>query len=145
MFNTKREDVREFFWSLFDREREFVKADRNSVISMPDGSRIPYPIENYAYLFDDTTLNAIISDVISLKKEVNRPDNFGDFLKKMFGQTLYELYFRPYNEKIWRRDLSQVPLAWLEGKLPMPSPEEIVFNNIRKIAEKKICSQFVLV
>ncbi len=137
VFNTKREDVREFFWSLFDREREFVKADRNSVISMPDGSRIPYPIENYAYLFDDTTLNAIISDVISLKKEVNRPDNFGDFLKKMFGQTLYELYFRPYNEKIWRRDLSQVPLAWLEGKLPMPSPEEIVFNNIRKIAEKK--------
>lgn len=27
------------------------------------------------------------------------PKNFEEFLKIRFGETLYELYFKPYNEK----------------------------------------------
>ena len=50
---------------------------------------------------------------------------------------MYDIYFQPYNEKVWRRDLTKVPLSWLEGKLPMPSVEEILFNNIKKVEEKK--------
>lgn len=47
------------------------------------------------------------------------------------------MYFQPYNEKVWRRDLTKVPLSWLEGKLPMPTVEEMIFNNIKKVEEKK--------
>ena len=50
--------------------------------------------------------------------------------------TLYKIYFQPYNEKVWRRDLKQVPLSWLEGKLPMPTVEEMVYNNINHVKEK---------
>lgn len=64
------------------------------------------------------------------------PKNFEEFLKGRFGNTLYKLYFKPYNEKVWRRDLTQVPLTWLEGKLPMPTVEEIIFNNMNHVEEK---------
>lgn len=136
VFNTKRADVLDLFWMLFNREEEFAKADRNSVVFMPDGNRIPYPIENHAYMFDDDTLKSIISDIIRIRENKYDPQNFKEFLINKFGETLYRLYFEPYNEKIWRRDLSDVPLSWLEGKLPMPTPEEMVYNNIRRVKEK---------
>lgn len=63
-------------------------------------------------------------------------DNFEEFLKKRFGMTLYQLYFNPYNKKIWRKELNKVPISWLEGKLPMPTVEEIFFNNMNHIKEK---------
>lgn len=136
VFNTKRADVLDLFWTLFNREEEFAKADRNSVVFMPDGNRIPYPIENHAYMFYDDTLKSIISNITRIRENNYDPQNFKEFLINKFGKTLYRLYFEPYNEKIWRRDLSDVPLSWLEGKLPMPTPEEMVYNNIRRVKEK---------
>ncbi len=137
VFNTKRTEVLEWFWSFFDRESEFTKATRNSVVFMPNGQKIPYPIENHAYLLNDHSFIPFLKDMTNPIIHDYEISNFQDFLKDRFGKTLYELYFKPYNEKVWRRDLSQVPLSWLEGKLPMPSREEIIYNNVRRIEEKK--------
>lgn len=137
IFNSKRQEVLDWFWSKFDREEEFTKADRNSVVFMPNGAEIPYPIENHAYLMDAETQKAIVADLIKMAKEEGyEPENFEDFLKHRFGETLYRLYFKPYNEKVWRRDLRQVSLSWLEGKLPMPTVAEIIYNNMNHVKEK---------
>lgn len=34
VFNSKRQDVLDWFWSKFNRDEEFSKADRNSVVFM---------------------------------------------------------------------------------------------------------------
>lgn len=137
VFNSKRQDVLDWFWSQFDREIEFSKADRNSVVFMDDDKEIPYPIENHMYLFDADTQKRFIANLVEMAKNENaEPHNFEEFLKGRFGDTLYQMYFQPYNEKVWRRDLRQVPLSWLEGKLPMPTVEEMIFNNINHVKEK---------
>lgn len=136
VFNSKRKDVLDWFWSFFDREHEFSMAERNSVIFMR-GKRIPYPIENHVYLFEKEIQLSVINDLLELEKHSNgTPVNFEDFLKWRFGETLYELYFKPYNRKVWRRDLRHVPLTWLEGKLPMPTVQEIIFNNFNHVEER---------
>ena len=56
-------------------------------------------------------------------------------MKGRFGQTLYDIYFQPYNYKVWRRDLTKVPLSWLAGKLPMPTVEEMIYNNMNHVEE----------
>ena len=139
VFNTKNQEVLDFFWSFFDKEREFTLSDRNSVVAMPDGKWVPYPIENHAYLLDEETVHSFISDLLQIKVTEGKaePSNFEEFLSNRFGKTLYQLYFRPYNEKVWRRDLTKVPLSWLEGKLPMPTVEEMLYNNIKKVEEKQ--------
>ena len=137
VFNSKKEDVLNWFWTLFNREKEFSKADRNSVVFMEDGKEVPYPIENHAYLLDKENQLLFIDDLLQI--ELNKgdvPTNFEEFLKGRFGKTLYELYFKPYNEKVWRRDLKKVPLTWLEGKLPMPTVEEMIYNNMNHVEEK---------
>ena len=137
VFNSKLPHVLVWFWSLFDKDEEFVKAERNSVVFMSDGCEVPYPIENHAYQLPDDMVKSFVTDLVLMaqqdRKEVS---NFEEFLINRFGKTLYEAYFRPYNNKIWRRPLSDVPISWLEGKLPMPTVEEIIYNNIKKVKEK---------
>ncbi len=137
VFNTKRKDVMDWFWSFFDQNNQFTKALRNSSVFLPNGMEIPYPIENHAYLLDKVVGKDIVADLVIMAKGNNKePENFEEFLKERFGETLYKLYFQPYNEKVWRRDLTKVPLSWLEGKLPMPTIEEIIYNNIYHIKEQ---------
>ena len=114
VFNSKRQDVLDWFWKQFDMQTEFVSAKRHSVIELGE-QMIPYPIENNVWRLDEGIQAQFYSDL----------------------QEMDQLYFRPYNEKIWRRDLSKVPLSWLEGKLPMPTIQEMRFNNANRVEEKQ--------
>ena len=139
VFNSKRQDVLEWFWKQFSKENEFIRTDRNSVVAMDNQFFIPYPIENHISYFDDKTIEMCIKDWLQMdsSEQGNSDVDFESFLLNRFGKTLYNIYFGPYNEKIWKRSLKNVPIEWLDGKLPMPTVEEMFFNNIKQIKEKK--------
>lgn len=138
VFNTKNIRVQDWFWSVFDKDRDFIKTDRHSAVCLPNGAFVEYPIENHVYQLDVETQKGFYADVEQMMQTPpSTPTDFGDFLLKRFGRTLYDLYFRPYNAKVWRRDLSEVPLEWLEGKLPMPTPEEMLVANREHLEEKQ--------
>ena len=142
VFNSHRQNVLDWFWSHFNRENEFIKTDRNSVVFLDEVGNIPYPIENHIYLFDYNTQKSFYEDLDEIDRvkgfeaKFTDYDSFGDFLRWRFGRTLYNLYFQPYNEKVWRRDLTSVPMSWMEGKLPMPTTQEMRDNNANKVEEK---------
>ena len=136
VFNSKRKDVLDWFWGRFDREQEFHKAERYSVVFMPGNRVVPYPVENHVYYFPQDVQKKVIEEIMEIKAGGKAPENFEEFLIGRFGRTLYEQYFKPYNTKVWRRPLADIPLDWLEGKLPMPTPEEILFNNFNHVEEK---------
>ncbi|NDW09093.1 NAD(P)/FAD-dependent oxidoreductase [Dysgonomonas sp. 520] len=133
VFNSRNQDVLEWFWSHFNRDEEFIKVKRNSKIFFQN-KIIGYPIENYIYNFDKETVTSIVKELTEHEENDKispfEYPNFEEFLKSNFGETLYNLYFKPYNNKIWRTDLSTVPMQWLEGKLPMPNFQEIMVSNI---------------
>ena len=133
VFNSKRQDVLDWFWKFFDKGKEFLHATRNATISIND-SFVGYPIENNIYMMNDPIVKSIIDDLLKLSDK-HEPQNFEEFLINRFGQTLYNIYFRPYNKKIWRKDLKDIPLSWLEGKLPMPSVTEIIHHNFKHTGE----------
>ena len=138
VFNTKRQNVLDWFWSKFNRDEEFQKSDRNAVVYLNEELAVPYPIENHIYMCDTEFQKSVIEDLLDITAgEKREPENFEEFLMQRFGKSLYERYFKPYNEKVWKRDLKKVPLSWLEGKLPMPTVNEIMFNNINKVKEKE--------
>lgn len=130
VFNSRRQDVLDWFWKFFDKDKEFIKALRNAIVIMPDRKLVGYPIENHVYMMEDKIIKSFISDLCTISKSMDCVvNNFEDFLKNRFGNTLYQLYFKPYNEKVWQKNLKEVPISWLEGKLPMPTVEEIIYNN----------------
>lgn len=149
VFNSKRQDVLDWFWSKFNRDQEFAKADRNACVFMDKGNDslhptgIPYPIENHIYFFEESIQKSFYEDLEEIDniKGVDAKftdyESFGDFLRWRFGKTLYAMYFEPYNKKVWRRNLESVPMSWMEGKLPMPTTQEMRHSNANKVKEKK--------
>lgn len=137
VFNTKNEAVKQWFWARFNREKDFIKADRHSAVCLENGRFVDYPIENHVYQLDAEIQRQFYLDLDQMVKGPGvEPKNFDEFLRFRFGKTLYDLYFKPYNDKVWRRDLESIPLSWLQGKLPMPTPEEMREANEKRIEEK---------
>ncbi len=140
VFNSKNQEVLNWFWNNFDKEGEFIAAKRNAKILLKD-QFIGYPIENFLYQLDANVVKSILNELLD-KIQFGKDDitsiNFEDFLINNFGTTLYELYFKPYNNKIWKYDLSVIPLDWLEGKLPMPEIRTILINNILRAKEESM-------
>ncbi|WP_083631480.1 protoporphyrinogen/coproporphyrinogen oxidase [Labilibacter marinus] len=135
VFNTKVEKVNDWFWNRFNKEQDFIATKRNAGIFMQE-QFLAYPLENSLYKFDEGTIRNIFNELIDLDQQASKEyHNFEDFLKGNFGNTLYQLYFKPYNHKIWKTDLSQVALPWLDGKLPMPNHREIIMSNILRKEE----------
>jgi protoporphyrinogen oxidase len=146
VFNTKIAPVGEWFWKQFDKDKEFLLAERKAAIRL-GGTYPGYPIENYLYMLPEDTIRLIFGELIKLSsggtKDPLAYDNFEAFLKGNFGETLYKIYFEPLNRKIWNTDLSAVSLPWLDGKLPMPNYQEIIMSNIlRKQESEMVHSRF---
>lgn len=141
VFNARNKQVSDWFWKHFDQPTEFLKATRNAKILL-HGKLVGYPLENNLHVLDQQTVESIISDFLELSKsgirDVSDFPNFEEFLLGNFGRTLYNIYFNPYNRKIWNTDLSSVPLHWLEGKLPMPDIKKVLLDNILKRDESEM-------
>ncbi|WP_220399721.1 NAD(P)-binding protein [Filimonas effusa] len=141
VFNSKNEKVLNWFWGHFDKDSEFVKVKRNAKVFF-NNSIIGYPIENYVYLMKPSLVKDITKELLELSKRPGKSpfeyENFELFLKGNFGQTLFDIYFQPYNYKIWKTDLGTISMEWLEGKLPMPDYAEILYSNIIRIEEEKM-------
>jgi protoporphyrinogen oxidase len=139
VFNSKIDDVLDWFWAFFDREKEFHQARRNAVIAFDQNTFVGYPIENHLWQLPGADLNSVVQELLDLHRNPPpEPANFDEFLRNSFGETLYRIYFRPYNRKIWKSDLKDVPLDWLQGKLPMPAIRDIILNNILQQAESEM-------
>lgn len=135
VFNSKNSKVVEWFWEQFQAS-DFALHERNAVVGL-NGQVIPYPIENNIFRLPQDLSKRIYKEVLTMNNSRNSSfpstpgsASFEEFLAQTFGQTLYELYFKPYNEKIWMMSLSEIPISWLEGKLPMPSPQDIILVNL---------------
>ena len=139
VFNSKNKKVLDWFWAYFDKDNEFIISPRNAKILL-NNKYIGYPIENYLYELPKDTIGKILEEILRIPSASSSVaySNFEDFLIKNFGTTLYELYFNPYNSKIWNTDLSLIPLPWLDGKLPMPNVKEVLLNNILRNEESSM-------
>lgn len=138
VFNSRNQRVLDWFWTQLDKQN-FDLATRHAIVSLHDGTRVDYPIENHLYQMPADLRDSILDDLLKIAANGYPEDtNFDDFLRHRFGETLYREYFAPYNRKIWRRPLTDVPLHWLEGKLPMPTVKQILAANIGQVKEMQM-------
>lgn len=147
VFNSKNPEVLRWFWSFFDRDAEFLHAQRNARIWW-QGGLVGYPIENHLYQLPTHHAQAVVEELLAMHRQGHGAGTFeqwcaqypsyGHFLRGQFGEQLYRLYFDAYNKKVWQRSPDTMPLAWLEGKLPMMRIEQVLANNILRQDEAEM-------
>ena len=59
-------------------------------------------------------------------RESREPENFEEFIYKVWGAGIAKHFAIPYNQKIWAVPLSEMETSWLGGRVPMPDLEEMI-------------------
>jgi protoporphyrinogen oxidase len=54
------------------------------------------------------------------------PADFKSWIRWRFGDGIAEHFMDPYNEKIWKRDLSQITSDWVAGRVPDAPVEDVL-------------------
>jgi len=88
------------------------------------GLFVPYPLENGLYVLPpEERAEALVSflEAYMSMGEGWRPKSFEEWVRA-FGKWIAEKYLIPYNEKIWKRPLSEIDVDWVytPGRLPVP-------------------------
>lgn len=102
------------------------RSKRNNVVCI-DGRFARYPIENDLAALSVDQRNSCLLDFLfnehaSLAED---PANLDEWFVGNFGSALTDLYFRPYNEKIWNVPLAELSMSWAD-RIPNPPKEDVV-------------------
>jgi protoporphyrinogen oxidase len=136
-FNSKYQDVLDFVFNEVLPKDKWHSVQRNANIKL-HGNDISYPIE-YAIKqiseFDTDLAINITTDFLAAQDDLNY-SNLEDWFRKKFGDTLADIYFIPYNTKIWNKPPNQMSPAWVEGKLPIPDKKSFFKGLISDEVDK---------
>ena len=63
---------------------------------------------------------------VGAKSTSDEPENFEEFIYKVWGAGIAKHFAIPYNRKIWAVDLKEMETSWLGGRVPLPDLEEMI-------------------
>lgn len=84
---------------------------------------VKYPFENGLSALDRQDVYECLISFLNRPDLI--PENLEEWCYARFGRGIAEKYLIPYNRKIWKRDLKEMSLLWVD-RIPDPSREEIV-------------------
>ncbi len=61
------------------------------------------------------------------------PQNFEEFIYKVWGAGIAKHFAIPYNRKIWAVDLKEMETSWLGGRVPLPDLEEMILGALQPV------------
>jgi protoporphyrinogen oxidase len=125
VFNSKFHDVKDWVFSLLPKGL-WHHSQRNALIEYKNNF-VRYPFElSLQELPLEEAVECITSFLQCPRNDDEKPDNFKEWLIWMFGQSIADKYMIPYNTKIWNCDLATLGTSWVDGKMPLPSSEDII-------------------
>lgn len=146
------------FWTKNKEVDKFVKdLMGDELITVPRTSRIffnkklfDYPLKPINALFGMGIFKSfqIVGDYLAIKlKNVfkSRPDiSFEDWITNRFGKTMYELYFKPYTEKVWGIPCTELSADWAAQRIKGMSLRAAVKDALfpSKNAPKTLVKEF---
>lgn len=104
-------------------DKNYTSIKRSNEIFYKD-RLIQYPFENDLSKLPDEELKYCIDTFNNNPYEDYKATNMLQFFLKTFGEGITNTYLRPYNEKIWKFDLSFMNTDMVE-RIPKPTREEI--------------------
>lgn len=132
---------------MFSRDKVVLKAmiaslgenihtcRRKNRVSLA-GELLNYPIENDLGKLPQELLVDIVSDY--LETQINptskSPNNLDEWFQSNFGKKLTDVYFRPYNEKIWNIPLAKLSMQWAD-RIPSPPWKDVLQGALGSTTE----------
>ncbi|GBG13347.1 glycosyl transferase [Novimethylophilus kurashikiensis] len=65
--------------------------------------------------------------------EARPPQNFEEFIYKVWGAGVAKHFAIPYNKKLWAVPLTEMETSWLGNRVPMPDLEEMIEGALKPV------------
>lgn len=87
-----------------------------------------FPLQMHLGHLDKAVVAQIIEELSELTHGADHPapSNYAQLLEQSFGKTLCDLFFRPYNQKMWKRDLTTLGQAGFTWNLHRPNFRQVL-------------------
>jgi protoporphyrinogen oxidase len=115
-----------------------------------DGVYIDYPLRfpNALTAFAPLQAARILASYLqaTLLSDPNQVDvSFQDWIVRRFGRTLFDIYFKPYTEKVWGLRCDQISADWASQRIRLPSLKSAVLGSFigRTPAPATLVSKFL--
>ncbi len=95
---------------------DLLQHPRKSWVWMADRF-IPFPIQHNLRHLPATDLARCLKDLVDSQLTIRngrQPANFAEWLEENFGKTLCELFFLPYNQKMWAFPAADMSTVWTQ-------------------------------
>jgi protoporphyrinogen oxidase len=128
---------------------EVCDVRRRSRIRL-DGVYIDYPLRfpNALNAFSPLQATRIFLSYLraALFSGRKRPDvSFEDWIVRRFGRALFDIYFKPYTEKVWGIPCNQISADWASQRIRLPSLKSAVVGSLlrRSKAPSTLVARFL--
>jgi len=112
----------------------YVGRRRNSRIFYK-GRFIKYPFENGVNDLPpveryECVRSLIDTYVLRALNKLKPPENFMEWCYYVFGEAISNKYLIPYNEKLWKLDLREISLDWVNDRVPNPPLDDVIKSAV---------------
>jgi protoporphyrinogen oxidase len=109
-------------------DNEWVKLQREAWI-WTKNRFVPYPFQNNIRHLPTEDIGECINGLLEIKDKKFTPKNFDEWVLSQYGTGLSNVFFRPYNKKIWAHSLDEMNTSWV-GERVAPIDLDKVLNNL---------------
>ena len=83
---------------------------------------VPYPFQHNFHRLDDTDRKRALAGLeeASRRTASTEPAHFESWIRTTFGSGLAEIFFLPYNRKVWGFPLDSLGTEWMDDRVALP-------------------------
>ncbi|HEY2628044.1 MAG TPA: FAD-dependent oxidoreductase [Usitatibacter sp.] len=117
-FHTPHAHVRDVVYGALPMEER-----RREAFCHVNGEMIPYPFQQHFESLHDAVLVAECREGLAHANGAGAARNFDEHIALRFGPGITRHFMRPYNEKLWGRDLTRLEAAWTAERVAGTAPK----------------------
>lgn len=138
-FHFKTEEFRKFFLDEV-AEDDIIYNEKCTKINYKN-SLIDYPFQTNIHQLEKQEFIDCLYDLFN-KEEKDNYDNFLDMLYGKFGKSITEKFLKPYNEKLYAVDLTQLDKDAMGRFFPYANIKQII-DNMKKEQDSSYNNKFL--
>lgn len=112
-------------------KEEWVEHDRESWVWI-DNRFVPYPFQNNIHGLSKEIMWECLRGIIEIYKNPpqEKPNNFKEWARQIFGNGVCKYFMEPYNFKVWAYPMEKLSYSWIGERVAVVDLEKVVYNII---------------
>ncbi|CCX32249.1 hypothetical protein FPQ18DRAFT_313936 [Pyronema domesticum] len=114
-------------------ESDWYTHQRISYVRCKD-NWVPYPFQNNISMLPKedqvNCMDGMIDAYLEAKTATTKPQNFDEWIVRMMGNGIADLFMRPYNFKVWATPTTKMQCEWLGERVAAPDLKTVTKNVI---------------